>query len=246
MECPHCGSDIEATPHTFSLGIDQEGTWQVSNTRCPTCDRLVVAICSKEGRNYPAYPPTGSAKAKLSEDVPTELAADYWTASQVLPYSEEASAAISRRLLQRVLAAKAGAGYGGLAEQIQRALASPTMPPYLKEGLETLVKVARLEAGTAKSYRCDALASASEGEAEWLLDVLRPLLDFYYVQPARLRRKRYAIEERIAPPVAADEPGEPEEAEGSADAWTVVKEEAAAEPAPAKQPVGEPVKEPMP
>jgi hypothetical protein len=239
MECRHCGADFEATPHKFALGIDQDGTWQVSNTRCPTCDRLIVSVCSAEGKTFPALP-AGVVRAELSEDVPAELAAEYWTAAQVLVYSEEASAAISRRLLQRVLAARAGAGYGGLAEQIQRAVASPAMPDYLKEALETLAKVAKLESGTAKSYRCDALAPVSDGEAEWFLDVLKPLFEFYYVQPARLRRKRYAIEERIAPPVELAA-GELEEAEGSDD-WTVVQDEPAAEAAPAKEPVREPVK----
>ena len=76
------------------------------------------------------------------------------------------------------------------------------------------------------------------------MDVLKPLLDFYYVQPARLRRKRYAVEERIAPPARVEEAGELEEAESSADAWTVVKQEAAEEAA-AKQPIKEPVKEPI-
>jgi hypothetical protein len=234
MECPHCGSDFEATPHTFALGIDQNGTWQVSNTRCPTCDRLIVAICSKEGKNYPALP-AGVVKARLSEDVPADLAAEYWTASQVLVYSEEASAAISRRLLQRVLTNQAGAGYGGLAEQIARAIASPTMPPYLKEGLETLVKVAGLEAGQPKSYRCDALLPVNEGEAEWLLDILKPLFEFYYVQPARLRRKRYAVEERLTP-LPTDSPADWNETETD-DGWTVVEEPAVAEIKPAKEPV---------
>lgn len=236
MECPHCGSDFETTPHTFSLGIDQDGTWQVSNTRCPTCDRLVVAVCSKEGTNYPAYP-AGSLRARLSDDVPAGLASEYWAAGQVLPYSEESSAAISRRLLQRVLSTQAGAGYGGLADQIRRAVSSPAMPPYLKEALETLAKVAKLEADEPKSFRCEALAPVNEGEAEWLLDVLKPLLEFYYVQPARLRRKRYALEERISPAP----PVELEEAESAAEGWTVVAEEAPAGPAAEKEPVKEPV-----
>jgi hypothetical protein len=236
MECAHCGSDFEATPHVFSLGIDQDGTWQISNTRCPTCDRLVVAVCSKEGKNYPAYP-AGSLKARLSKDVPADLASEYWAAGQVLPYSEEASAAISRRLLQRVLSSQAGAGYGGLAEQIRRAVASPAMPPYLKEALETLAKVAGLEADEPKSYRCGVLAPVNEGEAEWLLDVLRPLFEFYYVQPARLRRKRYEVEERISPP----SPAQLEDAEDADEGWSVVAEETPAEPAPEKQPVKEPV-----
>jgi hypothetical protein len=242
MECPHCGSEFEGSPHKFALGIDQDGTWQVSSARCRVCDRLFVAVCTQEGKNFPAYPPTGSAKAKLSEDVPADLAAEYWTANQILPYSEEASAAVSRRLLQRVLASQAGAGYGGLADQIRRAVASPAMPAYLKEALETLAKVAGLESGESKSYRCEALGRVNQGEAEWLLEVLKPLFEFYYVQPARLRRKRYAIEDRIAPPAALPEPGELEEAEAGGDGWTNVNEEAPVEPVPTKEPVKEPLR----
>ena len=109
--------------------------------------------------------PPGSARARLSEDVPAELAAEYWTASQVLPFSEEASAAISRRLLQRVLSWKAGAGYGGLANQVERAIASPAMPDYLKEALATYAKLARLEAHDVKSFRCETITRVNEGEA---------------------------------------------------------------------------------
>jgi hypothetical protein len=205
MECPHCRAEFEEKPHYFALGIDQDGTWQVSNQRCPSCDRLIVSICTKEGCSYPAWPAT-SARARLSDDVPADLAAQYLAASQVLPYSEEASAALSRRLLHKVLAAQSGAGYGGLADQIRRALASPSLPPYLKDALEMYVRVAKLEPDTTRSYRPEALVSPVEGEADWLLDLLNPLLEFYYVQPARLRRKRDALEERIAPPPPAPAP----------------------------------------
>ena len=231
MECAHCGSDFEATPHTFALGIDQDGTWQVSSTRCPICDRLIVAVGSKEGVNYPAYP-AGKVRAKLSEDVPADLASEYWAASQVLPYSEEASAAISRRLLQRVLSTKGGAGYGGLADQIHRALTSSTMPGYLKEALDTLVKLAKLQSHEAKSYRCDALAGVNEGEAKWLLEILKPLFEFYYVQPALVARMRKPIEDRLSPA-----PAESVDAEGDVEGWTVVPEEPVVEPAPVKEPV---------
>ena len=236
MECSHCGSDFEATPHTFSLGIDQDGTWNVSSTRCPTCDRLIVGVVSKEGANHPVLPAEGAVRAKLSEDVPADLASEYWAAAQVLPYSEEASAAISRRLLQRVLAAKAGAGYGGLADQIKRALVSPTMPAYLKEALETLVKLAKLESHEAKSYRCDSLAGVNEGEAMWLLEVLKPLFEFYYVQPALVASMRRPIEDRLTPALI-EETGELEEEEGGDQAWTIVTEEPVVEPAPTKEPV---------
>ncbi len=46
--------------------------------------------------------------------------------------------------------------------------------------------LAKIEPARAKSYRPDALLPVNEGEAEWLLEMLKPLLEFYYVQPARL------------------------------------------------------------
>jgi len=222
MECPHCRAEVSATPHTFALGIDQDGTWQISNVRCSTCDRLIVSVGTKEGKNLPAWPPV-SGWTRLSADVPEELAGQYLTAVQILPYSEEASAAISRRLLHRVLSSQADVGYGGLADQVRRALASPAMPGYLKEALEALVRVAGLAPDSVKSYRPDALVPTADGEAEWLLDVVQHLLDFYYVQPARLRRKRHTFEERFTPEAPPLEQGPDED--GTA-GWAVVEEAA--------------------
>ena len=35
------------------------------------------------------------------------------------------------------------------------------------------------------------------GEAEWLLDVLEGLFDFYFVQPAILAKKRQALNRKL-------------------------------------------------
>lgn len=35
------------------------------------------------------------------------------------------------------------------------------------------------------------------GEAEWLLDVLEALFDFYFVQPATLRAKKDALNKKL-------------------------------------------------
>lgn len=47
------------------------------------------------------------------------------------------------------------------------------------------------------------------GEAEWLLDVLEALFDFYFVRPARLTAKRDALNKKLA------EAGKPPMKEGS-------------------------------
>jgi hypothetical protein len=203
MQCPHCQAEINVTPHSFAIGEDQDGSWQVSSARCPICDRLIVNLCTKEGCTYPAWP-VSSNRPRLSEDVPAQYATEYHTASQIISYSPEASAAISRRLLHRFLAAHVDGGSGGLADQIRRASVSTRLPSYLQEALETLARVAKLDSDSGKSLHPEALSPAQPGEAEWLLDVLQPLFELHFVQPARLRRKQNQLEEQIGPVEASE------------------------------------------
>lgn len=218
MQCPHCHTEISVTPHVFALGEDQDGTWQVSSCRCPVCHRLLVSLCTKEGCTYPAWPAT-SSRPRLGEDVPEEYASEYLAASQTIAFSPEASAALSRRLLHRFLAAHVGAGAGGLSQQIDRAARSPELPPYLKDALRSLSLIAKLGPDTEKSKRPEALAPVEPGEAEWLLDVLQPLFELYFVQPARLQRRHDQLEEKAgllteaAPQVSEGEDGQVTEGE---------------------------------
>ena len=117
------------------------------------------------------------------------------------------------------------------------------MPEYLKEALATYAKLARLEAHDVKSYRCETITRVYEGEALWLLEVLKPLFEFYYVQPAVVARMRQPIEERLTPAPADD--AELEEAEGQAEDWTVVMDEPASEPGCEPAATNPPVKEPV-
>lgn len=206
MECPHCRSEIEAKPHLFSLGEDQDGAWKVSNLRCPTCDRLVISLCDQRGGCHPILP-QDSCRPRLTADVPEEWASDYGTACRVLPHSAEASAALSRRLLHKLLAVKAGGGHGDLSDQIRQTVISSDLPPYLKQSLQTLTRVAKLEPGSSKSIRPEALAPVEPGEAVWLLDILIAMFDLYFVLPAQMERRQTTLENLIAQAAATDAPG---------------------------------------
>jgi len=196
MQCSHCHTEISVTPHVFALGEDSDGAWQVSSSRCPVCHRLLVNLCTKQGCTYPAWPATLS-RPRLGDDVPDEYAGEYLAACQIIAFSPEASAAISRRLLHRVLADHAGAGSGGLFQQIDKAARSPELPPYLKDALRSLSRIAKLGPDSEKSKRPELLAPIEPGEAEWLLDVLQPLFELFFVQPAQLQRRHSELEERI-------------------------------------------------
>ena len=211
MQCPHCRADFEGKFHTFALGMDPDGTWQVSSVRCPTCDRLIINLCTDQGCTFPAWP-VSSVRPPLSDDVPVELTAEYHTASQILAFSPEASSAMSRRLLHRFLAEHVGAGTNSLAQQIDQANRMAEIPQYVKQALRALAQVARLDEDQAKSARPEALAPVRRGEADWVLDVLEMLFDLYFVQPAAMERKRALLEERsglVGAGTAADAGGEP-------------------------------------
>jgi hypothetical protein len=254
MQCPHCRYEFEAKPHKFSLGIDRDGTWQVASTRCPTCDRLIVNLCTDSGCTYPAWPATLS-RPWLSADIPAGLAAEYHTAAQVLAYSPEAAAAIGRRLLSGFLADYLDAGDDGLAEQIEAVLTSALLPPYLKDALATWADVAKLDPDQTKSALPQTLVAVEPGEAEWLLDVLDLLFELHFELPARMQRKVDALEEQIGPlhsaieeapedaaqdeatqPVADDEAPAAESDEGAEPAAMV---ESASDPAADTAPVAE-------
>ncbi len=202
MKCPHCQMEYTGTPHSFALGEDQDGVWSVSSDRCPTCDRIIVTLGTAAGSSYPVWPQF-SERARPAQEVPTDFAAEYQVASQVLHHSPEASAALSRRLLHRFLSTQSCAGFGSLLDQIRQLVRCADMPAYLKQALETLVRVGKLEANPLKSQHPAALMAVEPGEAEWNLDVLETLFDFYFIQPIRLQKKLDAVEEKLAAIAAA-------------------------------------------
>ncbi len=231
MQCPHCRSEIEVKQHTFALGEDPDGAWQVSSTRCKVCERLIVELCSKDGCSYPVRP-LGSGRPRLSSDVPAEFESEYHTACEILAISPQSSAAISRRLLQRFFAAQSGAADAELSELIAAATESTEMQPYLRGALHTLVGLANLEPQSEKSLRPHTLIPVKPGEAEWILDVLQNLFEVHYVQPARLQRLQSALEERVgplAPPavVVVEPETSTDETDSAGDAVTAIQVESA-------------------
>jgi len=124
-----------------------------------------------------------------------EVADDFVEACMVLPFSPKASAALSRRCLQQVLAKKAGAT-GDLYDQIQEVVDSKQLPSHVAENLDYVRVIGNFAAHASKSKTTGKIVAVEPGEAEWNLDVLESLFDFYYVLPAKAKVKRDALEQK--------------------------------------------------
>lgn len=123
------------------------------------------------------------------------IAADFEEAASVLPLSPKASAALSRRCLQAVLAEKADAPPKNLSKQIEAAL--PTLPSHLAEDLDAVRLIGNFAAHPQKETQTGMILDVEPNEAEWTLEVLEGLFDFFYVQPARSASRRQKLNEKL-------------------------------------------------
>lgn len=133
----------------------------------------------------------------LPPEVPKPFVEEFDEAVGVLPVSPKASAALSRRCLQRLLREKAGVQAATLDAEIQQVLDSRALPSYLADAVDAIRVVGNFAAHPIKSKESGTIIDVEPGEAEWLLDVLEGLFDFYFVQPTRLKVRRDALNAKL-------------------------------------------------
>lgn len=216
MKCPHCLVQFHDTVTPFQLREDSTSDWWLNKRHCPACGRFIFSLVEHferysvggesryhKRREFFCYP-RAIARAPLSADVPELFAADYREACLTLSDSPKASAALSRRCLQHILRDVAKIRRGSLADEIQAVIDSNTLPSHLAESLDAVRNIGNFAAHPVKSKASGEVIEVEPGEAEWNLDVLESLFDFYFVQPTALKRKREALNAKLA------EAGKPE------------------------------------
>ncbi len=137
--------------------------------------------------NRPPVPP----------DVDDLFAKDYNEACLILNLSPKASAALSRRCLQNILREKAHVKKGDLSNEIQEVLDNCSLPTHLSSSIDAIRNIGNFGAHPLKSTSTGEIVDVELGEAEWLLDVIESLFDFYFVQPAILQTKKDALNKKL-------------------------------------------------
>lgn len=160
---------------------------------------------SPGGRNFPGKElgrylvrPRSSIRPNPPVQVPKEFAQDYIEAALVIADSAKASAALSRRCLQHLLGDKAGVKHADLAKEIDEVIASGALPSYLTGAIDAIRTIGNFAAHPIKGSASGEVLPVEPGEAEWTLDVLDGLFDFYFVQPAILAERRGALNTKLA------------------------------------------------
>lgn len=221
-KCPYCSTTVRLEKPNFSQRTEpnQDGDTRVVRfsphagtgldlvaSGCPECRHIIVTVHEINKDNSESVSkvsgrviwPLSSGRPPVPAEVQTTsptIAQDYEEACLVLPFSPKASAALSRRCLQVVLREKGNSTKKYLAEQIDEVL--PNLPGYIAQNLEAMRQIGNFAAHEQKSKNTGAILDVEPGEAEWNLDILESLFDFYYVKPALEQKKRDEMNKKLA------------------------------------------------
>jgi hypothetical protein len=211
MQCSHCLQAFHDKGQfmDFPLGQNANGPCTAFYAKCPACSEFIIQlqrVVNNRFNEVLIYPHT-TCRPPLPPEVPKEFSDAYQEACAVLSYSEKASAALSRRCLQHLLRERGGVKAPDLAKEIQAVLESKQLPSHLADDLDAIRVLGNFAAHPIKSTNTGEIVEVESGEAQWILDVLSGLLDFYYVQAERSRMRREGLNRKLAeagkPPMKA-------------------------------------------
>lgn len=210
MKCPHCQTEIHGDPYGLVVGNDVDGAWAVVRHICPVCRKIILFfVCASnfgggggtlqiigEKKRFLVYPRAAS-RPPAPDSVPKEYADDYLEASLVISDSPKASAALSRRCLQHTLREMAHVKPTDLAKEIDEVIEKNLLPSHLASGLDAVRNIGNFAAHPIKSKSTGEVVPVEAGEAEWNLEILEGLFDFFFVQPAILKARKDALNKKL-------------------------------------------------
>lgn len=207
MQCPYCLHDFHEDDKRkeYPLRGDSESrNWEMWEWICPNCDKSILDLYqihwSWGGWTYSFFSrlkPVNSSRRSLPDYIDSTFTSDYIEAWAVLNMSPKASAALSRRCLQLILRDKGWYSQRDLADQIQAALDEWKLPSQISEGLDAIRNIWNFAAHPNKSKHTWEIVDVEPGEAEWSLDILEDLFDFYFIQPELTRQKKEKLNQKL-------------------------------------------------
>jgi len=221
MKCPHCLENFfECWFYNkfkdWEWIEDKESVWGMRFCKCPKCEKIIIQLgkisktCIKPSKNLSNRPqlhpnfynwvlirPKAVSRTPLPPEVPPEFANDYNEACLILVDSPKASAALSRRCLQNLLREKAKTTKKNLSDQIQEVIDSKKLPFFLSEDLDAVRNIGNFAAHPIKNKITGEIIEVEPGEADWNLDILEELFNFYFVQPELSKKKRQKLNQKL-------------------------------------------------
>jgi len=218
MKCPYCLTGIHKKTQGARIvnfdrkirGIFHRFLWSAEYQFCSECHNLIIWLIEEKGKtsSFAGYRrgtkiterivlPELITKNPPPPQVPKKYTDDYKEAILVLQYSPKASAALSRRCLQAIIHGEAKIKKRNLYDEIEELISSNVLPSYINEDLHHVRVIGNFAAHPIKCQSTGVIFDVEPGEAEWNLEVLYSLFDFYFVQKDLVKKRKKKINVKL-------------------------------------------------
>jgi len=226
MKCPNCQQNTpdawerfqtyerfkEGKPLAIALpaGVDPD-TRQVSvdwmHCANEACGELVIrsneSFTESEGDLPVAHRqesillrPRFAMSREVAAEVPGDLRRDYLEAARIFPLSPRMSAVLARRILADLLEKYANLTDFSLKVRINEFAKDTNHPHDLRHNLGYLAEVGNFGAHTQTNDQAE-IVDVDEEEADWTLNLVDRLFDYFIVSPEKDRKMREALDEKL-------------------------------------------------
>ena len=217
MKCPYCVKSIEpewsegyinpkptqAQELDLEIGINTvEVAWKWRAAHCPACGGGPIIELETFALDDPVPPlavdlvfPQYPNRKLIGNNVPESFRKYYAEACDVIHASPMASAILARRILQAILKDQ-GYTEKDLYDQIESAMneadANKALPVSLRSKIDAVRNIGNLGAHEIADTANQEILLVEPKEAEWCLDIIEELFDFYYGVPSMDERQLLA------------------------------------------------------
>lgn len=211
MRCPTCKTTFHSQPDevkSYWENYQAGNVIQFLVQLCPECRSPIVI--QRFGRAYDKANMSRLHSIKdeivfpiekainIPAEVPETYRDDLYEAHQVLETSAKSSAALCRRILQKVFHEIFNIKKRDLSQEIDEFINNAKAPTYLTEAIDAIRQIGNFAAHPIKNTNTGAISDVEPGEAEWLLEVIEALFDFAFVQPEKLKQRKQALNKKLS------------------------------------------------
>lgn len=182
--------------------------------QCQNCQEIVIQIARTEANQSPPTEtwvalPRRPNLPTLNSLIADPFRKDYLEAWAILEDSPRMSAVLSRRLLADLLEKYSNLKQFSLASRIDAFIADTRHPLWLRQNLHYLREAGDFgahkqedktasSAATSQATTEPIILDVSKDEAQWTLDVIGDLFEYFIVAPEKDKEMRTAIDKKIA------------------------------------------------
>lgn len=200
-KCPHCKkkSNLDFKPTVQDRPIKMVSGFLY----CHVCEKQSKLIClegeleKRTIKNFKELWISPPVEEEVPEEVNDEdIRRDYKEAILCLDISPRASAMMSRYCLQKILRRKGGIQKSSLKKELQDAIQEDSKLFKIKEQLKAVKDVGNYANHDSNDIETGELIDVTYEEADYLIEIIKILLDIYYVQSSRHNKQLENIEKK--------------------------------------------------